>query len=201
MPYLRALLKSDRNSVHSQQLTDEERRAKADFWDVWSRLFADRYFKAQADWCEAHGVSHITHLDKDDELPWCVKMEGDPFRCLSRVQVPGIDVIWTQIWYGSQTEFPRLASSTAHVYGRQRAFSESFAAYRRQLDIPSVKYIVDYQMARGINFFEFMFWMSKKGPSGYMAEPGMEGLNAYVNRATYMMSQGRPSAQTAIYDS
>ncbi|MBQ6228502.1 MAG: glycoside hydrolase [Prevotella sp.] len=199
MPYLKALLKSDRTSVHSNLLSDEERRAKADFWDVWSRLFADRYFKTQADWCEAHGVNHITHLDKDDELPWCVKMEGDPFRCLSRVQVPGIDVIWTQIWYGSQTEFPRLASSTAHVYGRQRAFSESFAAYRRQLDIPSVKYIVDYQMARGINFFEFMFWMSKKGPSSYMAEPGMEGLNAYVNRATYMMSQGRPSAQTAIY--
>ena len=187
------------SSVHSNLLSDEERRAKADFWDVWSRLFADRYFKTQADWCEAHGVSHITHLDKDDELPWCVKMEGDPFRCLSRVQVPGIDVIWTQIWYGSQTEFPRLASSTAHVYGRQRAFSESFAAYRRQLDIPSVKYIVDYQMARGINFFEFMFWMSKKEPSSYMAEPGMEGLNAYVNRAAYMMSQGRPSAQTAIY--
>ncbi len=198
-PWLKALLKSDRTSVHSDKLSDEERRAKADYWDVWSRLFADRYFKTQADWCGANGVSHITHMDKDDELPWCVKMEGDPFRCLSRVQVPGIDVIWTQIWYGSQTEFPRLASSTAHVYGRQRAFSESFAAYRRPLDIPSVKYIVDYQIARGINFFEFMFWMSKQGARSYMAEPGMEALNHYVNRATYMMSQGRPTARTAIY--
>ena len=197
--WFKALVKSDRMSVHSDALSDTERRVKADYWDVWSRLFADRFFKAQADWCDANRVSHITHMDKDDVLPWCVKMEGDPFRCLSRVQVPGIDVIWSQIWYGSTTEFPRLASSTAHVYGRQRAFSESFAAFSKPLTTASAKYIVDYQMARGINFFEFMFWASKKGARGYMAEPGMKALNDYVNRAGYLLSQGRPTARVAVY--
>ncbi len=199
MPYLKVLTKNSRSSLNAPSLTEEERRAKADYWDVWSRLFADRYFKRQADWCEAHGVSHITHMDKDDMLSWCVKMEGDPFRCLSRVQVPGVDVIWSQVWYGSNTEYPRLASSTAHVYGRQRAFSESFAAYYRKLDIPSVKYVVDYQIARGINFFEFMFFQSKRGPTGYMADPGMAALNAYVNRATWLMAQGQPTARVAVY--
>lgn len=197
--WLKALLKSERTSVYNEALSDVERRVKADFWDVWSRLFAERYIKTQADWCEANGVKHITHMDKDDVLPWCVKMEGDPFRCLSKVQVPGVDVIWSQIWYGSNTEFPRLASSIAHVYGRQRAFSESFAAYNKPLSTASVKYIVDYQMARGINFFEFMFWASKKGARGYMAEPGMKDLNDYVNRATYLLSQGRPTARVAVY--
>ena len=197
--WLGALVKSDRTSVHSDALGEVERRVKADFWDVWSRLFADRYFMAQAQWCEANGVRHITHMDKDDMLPWCVKMEGDPFRCLSRVQVPGIDVIWSQIWYGSYTEFPRLASSTAHVYGRQRAFSESFAAYNKPLSVASARYIVDYQLARGINFFEFMFWASKKGARGFMAEPGMKQLNDYVNRAGYLLSQGRPTARVAVY--
>lgn len=198
-PWLKALTMSERTSLHHPSLTEEQRRAKADYWDVWSRLFADHYFKMQADWCEANGVRHITHMDKDDMLAWCVKMEGDPFRNLSRVQVPGIDVIWSQIWYGSYTEFPRLASSTAHVYGKQRAFSESFAAYTRQLDIPAVKYVVDYQIARGINFFEFMFMMSKRGPTGYMADPAMKTLNEYTNRATYLMSQGKPTARVAIY--
>ena len=198
-PWLHALTKNGRRSLDQPSLTLKERQVKADYWDVWSRLFAERYFKAQADWCATQGVSHITHMDKDDTLPWCVKMEGDPFRCLSRVQVPGIDVIWSQIWYGSYTEFPRLASSVAHVYGRQRAFSESFAAYKQPLTTSSVRYIVDYQLARGINFFEFMFWMSKQGPRGYMAENGMPDLNAYVNRAGYLLSQGRPTARTAIY--
>lgn len=198
-PWLRALTKNSRSSLRHDALSEKERQVKADFWDVWSRLFADRYFKAQADWCASHGVSHITHMDKDDMLPWCVKMEGDPFRCLSQVQVPGIDVIWSQIWYGCRNEFPRLASSVAHVYGKPRAFSESFAAYRMPLTTSSVRYIVDYQLARGINFFEFMFWQSKQGAKGYMAEPGMPALNAYVNRAGYLLSQGRPAARTAIY--
>ena len=198
-PYLKAFLRNERTSLQDTTATEKERCAKADYWDVWSRLFADNYFKQQADWCEANGVQHITHMDKDDMLPWCVKMEGDPFRCLSRVQVPGIDVIWSQIWMGAQTEFPRLASSVAHVYGKPRAFSESFAAFSRQLDVKSVKFVVDYQLARGINFFEFMFWMSKRGATGYMAEPGMKELNDYVNRATWLMQQGKPTARTAIY--
>ena len=198
-PWLRALTQNSRSSLHFDGLSDRERQVKADYWDVWSRLFADRFFKAQADWCASHGVSHITHMDKDDMLPWCVKMEGDPFRCLSQVQVPGIDVIWSQIWYGCRNEFPRMASSVAHVYGRQRAFSESFAAYSQPLTTASVRYIVDYQLARGINFFEFMFWQSKRGARGYMAEPGMPALNDYVNRAGYLLSKGRPAGRTAIY--
>ena len=198
-PYLNAFVRNQRISLHDDKATEQERRAKADYWDVWSRLFADHYFKQQADWCEANGVQHITHMDKDDMLPWCVKMEGDPFRVLSRVQIPGIDVIWSQIWPGCQTEFPRLASSVAHVYGKQRAFSESFAAYSHPLDIPHVKYIVDYQLARGINFFEFMFWMSKRGATSYMAQPGMKELNDYVNRATYILSQGKPACRVAVY--
>lgn len=196
-PYLPELLDNERTSLHAP--SGKTSAVKADYWDVWSRLFADNFFKKQADWCAENGVRHITHMDKDDDLPWCVKMEGDPFRALSRVQVPGIDVIWSQIYYGSTTEFPRLAASTAHVYGRQRAFSESFAAYNKPLNMASVKYILDYQMARGINFFEFMFWMSKDEPRGYMADSGMKALNTYANRAVWLLSQGQPAARIALY--
>ncbi len=198
-PYLNSFVRNERTSLYDPTATEQERRAKADYWDVWSRLFADNYFKKQAEWCQIFGVEHITHMDKDDMLPWCVKMEGDPFRCLSRVQVPGIDVIWSQIWMGAQTEFPRLASSVAHVYGKPRAFSESFAAFSHQLDAAKAKFVVDYQIARGINFFEFMFWMSKRGATGYMADPDMKQLNDYVNRTTWLMQQGKPTARIAIY--
>ncbi len=197
-PYLRSNLKENR------QLSENEiikiKAAKADYWDVWSERFANNFFAKPAEWCKQHGVKSITHLDKDDDLPWCIKLSGEPFRLLNKVQIPGIDVIWTQIWPGnSDTEFPRLASSTAHLYNKERAFSESFAAWRAPLDTRTAKYVVDYQIARGINFFEFMFWMSKSGAHGYMAEPGMKALNDYVNRATYMMQLGKSNAQVALY--
>lgn len=179
--------------------TIQEQRVKADYWDVWSSLFATHFFKLQADWCAANGVAHITHLNKEHEMPACVKAEGDYFRNLSKVQIPGVDAIWNQIWPGTLNDFPKLASSVAHVYGKPRAFSESFAAYHISPTIPQAKFVVDHQIARGINFFEFMFWLAGSKHRNWMSDPGMKGLNEYTNRTTYLMSQGKPGARIAMY--
>jgi len=179
--------------------TTEEQRVKADYWDVWSKLFATNFFGQQADWCKANGVEHITHLNNDDVMPKCIKSEGDFFRDLNKVQVPGIDVIWNQIWPGVENDFPKQASSVAHVYGKPRSFSESFAAFKPEPTIPQAKFVVDYQIARGINFFEFMFWPSGSKTKTWMSDPGMKGLNDYTNRTTYLMTQGKPGARIAMY--
>ncbi len=180
-------------------LTWEEQRVKADYWDVWSRLFAKNFFQQQADWCEANGVGHITHLNHDDEMPGCIRSEGDFFRDLSKVQVPGIDAIWNQIWPGKENDYPKQPSSVAHIYGKPRAFSESFAAYFTTPSIPEAKFVVDYQMVRGINFFEFMFWPSKSTQKTWMSDPGMKELNDYTNRTSYLLAQGKPGARIAVY--
>lgn len=179
--------------------TRQEQQVKADYWDVWSGMFATNFFEQQADWCDKNGVAHITHLNKDDYMPDCVKKSGDFFRTLSRVQIPGIDAIWNQIWPDTLNNFPKYASSVSHVYGKPRAFSESFAAYHSTPTIPQAKYVVDYQMARGINFFEFMFWPAGNKGSNWMKAPGMKALNEYANRTTYLLSQGKPGARIAMY--
>lgn len=179
--------------------TMEEQRVKADYWDIWSTLFADNFFKQQADWCEANGVAHITHLNNEHNMPVCVRAEGDFFRNLSKVQIPGVDAIWNQIWPGTVNDFPKLASSVSHVYGKSRAFSESFAAYHTSPTIPQAKFVVDHQLVRGINFFEFMFWPAGSKHPNWMSDPGMKELNEYTNRTTYLLSQGKPGARIAMY--
>lgn len=186
-------------SFFTKTPTIEEQRVKADYWDIWSNLFATNFFGQQADWCKANGVEHITHLNHDDEMPKCVVSEGDFFRDLSKVQVPGIDAIWNQIWPGVENDFPKQASSVAHVYGKPRAFSESFAAYKPEPTIPQAKFVVDYQIARGINFFEFMYWASGSKMKTWMSAPDMKELNDYTNRTTYLMAQGKPGAKIAVY--
>lgn len=179
--------------------TPKEQQVKADYWDVWSRLFANSFFKQQADWCEENGTAHITHLNKEHDMPGCVKAEGDYFRNLSKVQIPGVDAIWNQIWPGTVNDFPKLTSSVAHVYGKPRAFSESFAAYHISPTMPQAKFVVDHQIVRGINFFEFMFWPAGSKHGNWMSDPGMKSLNEYTNRATYLMSLGKPGARIAMY--
>lgn len=190
-PYLGLLL--------GRNPSPEAKFFRADYWDVWSDLFALNFFKQQADWCGQNGISYVTHLNKDHDMPECIRVEGDPFRDLSKIQIPGVDAIWNQIWPGTVNDFPKFASSVSHVYGKRRAFSESFAAYSTPPTIPTATYAVNYQMVRGINFFEFMFWLAGSKSENWMSDPRMKALNDYTNRMTYMLGLGRPGARIAVY--
>jgi hypothetical protein len=189
-------------SFFAPQPSDEARRARADYWDVWSDLFAERFFRVQAEWCAVRGLAYMVHLNHEDDMPALIRSEGSFFRAMRHVPVPGIDAIWNQIWPGRIADFPKLASSAAHLAGRPRAFSESFAAYRVRPTIDQAKWVIDYQFVRGINLLEVMFYPSSaagRERSGWLASDRFPALAAYVQRAAYLLSLGRPTAQIALY--
>lgn len=204
----------------NNQITDQQRRAKADYYDVWGELFAKYFFDAQADWCAANGIEATTHLNNDHQMPALVRTTADFYRAMRKYQIPGVDVIWNQVWPGKVAEFVRFPSSAAHVNGRPRALSESFAAFTPPAAIEEARFGVNYQLVRGINMFEFMFFMSSAGRGngrgdaaaaapatapttararGYMTDQQFPQLAAYTNRMTYVLAQGRPAAQVAVY--
>jgi hypothetical protein len=131
------------------------------------------------------------------------RSEGSFFRDMRTVEVPGIDSIWHQIWKDTISDFPRLASSVSHVYGKPRAFTESFAAYRPAPDVEMARYILNEQMVRGVNLIETMYFPATSAgtrpPNGFMGEPGFPDLLAYVRRLSYLMAMGRPDATVALF--
>jgi hypothetical protein len=194
-PYLAAFF--------TPRLHEDERRAKADYWDVWSELFAESFFKVQADWCAQEGLEYLVHLNHEDQMPALVRSEGDFFRAMRYVQMPGVDTIWNQIWPGKLADFPKYAASAAHVFGRPRAFTESFAAYRTPPDVTQARWVINHQLVRGLNMLEIMFVpASSRGESGlrgWLASGEFPAVAAYVHRASYLLSQGRPTARIALY--
>jgi hypothetical protein len=208
------------------KLTDAELRAKGDYYDVFSQMFRDGFFKPQGVWCAEHGVSYQVHLNHEEMEMDLTRSEGDFLRDMKYVEVPGIDTIWHQIWTDTISDFPRLASSAAHVYGHPQSFTESFAAYRPEPDITLARYILNEQLVRGINVMETMFYSATRpasagpeppqparpatpgapaapprrgGPSNVMRDPGFPALADYVRRIGYVMSMGRPAASVALY--
>lgn len=178
--------------------TEFEKRVKADYFDVWSELFADNFFKRQADWLGEHGMAHITHLNNEHQMPVNIEANGSFFRTLNRVQVPGIDVISGHVSIGTDNDFPKLASSVAHAYGRPRAFSETMGAISTSVD--ATKQTLNYQFVRGINYFEYNFWSSKSQTAETLAKkPHMKEFADYINRTSYIMSMGVPGARVAMY--
>ena len=204
------------------KLTDAELRAKGDYYDVFSQMFRDGFFKPQGLWCAAHGVEYQVHLNHEEMEMDLVRSEGDFLRDMKYVEEPGIDSIWHQIWTDTVSDFPRLASSAAHVYGHPRAFTETFAAYRPEPDATMARYILNEEVVRGVNVIETMFYPAtspadafgppattpatpgapmrpRGGPSALMRDPAWPALMQYLQRLTYVMSMGRPAAQVALY--
>ena len=89
----------------------------------------------------------------------------------------------------------RLPASLAHVYGKLRVLSESYAAYNESpVTVETAEWGVNYQMVRGVNLFEFMFF-----PASSKEQANFPGMMASVNRACYVLSQGRSDARIAVY--
>ncbi|MDR3746300.1 MAG: glycosyl hydrolase [Acidobacteriaceae bacterium] len=232
-PYVAAILAAERNGRDRSgatpppvQLTETERRAKADYYDIFSQMFRDGFFKPLALWAADHGVEYQVHLNHEEMEMELTHSEGDFLRDMKYIEEPGIDAIWHQIWTDTVSDFPRLASSAAHVYGHPRSFTESFAAYRPAPDVTMARYILNEQIVRGINTIETMFFSSTAkapppvaptpeqaaaasmpalppmrhgGPSPLMRDPAWPALMDYARRLTYVMSMGRPAASVALY--
>jgi hypothetical protein len=184
------------------RLTPAQLGAKADFYDVFAQMFEDGFFKPQAVWCAQNNMEYQLHINHEEQQLHLVQSEGDFFRAMRYVQVPGIDTIWHQIWTDTVSDFPRLASSVSHVYGHPRAFTESFAAYRPTPTVDMARYILNEQFVRGINLVETMHYAAsdtpRGGPAPYMKDPGWPALMAYTRRVSYLMSMGRPAADVAL---
>lgn len=194
---------SRRNPGVTIHLTPEQLRIKGDYYDVFSKMMAAGFFEPQNQWCAANHLEYQVHLNHEEMEMALTHSEGSFFRDMRWVEVPGIDAIWHQIWTDTISDYPRLASSVSHVYGRPRAFTETFAAYRPQPDVQLARYILNEQFVRGINLVEMMYFpASSAGPRplrGYMADPGFPDLVTYVRRLSYLMSMGRPAASVALY--
>jgi len=179
-------------------LTADARRAKADYWDVWSGMFRDNFYRPLADWCAARGMGYMTHLNHEElMIDWnrgedLVRNEGSFFRDMRYVQVPGVDNL-NQIGPGIVADFPKLATSAAHLFGRPQVWEEEGGN-----PFQAGKFIADYNFVRGMNFLQIRGLDA--APAGDSPLPNPAAMIAgYVNRASYLLASGRPGAQVALY--
>ncbi|MGD1068867.1 MAG: glycosyl hydrolase [Bryobacteraceae bacterium] len=198
------------------KMTPEAWRAKADYYDVWSGIFRESFFGVQAAWCAENNVEYLVHLNHEEqgsrlELPedlW--RNEGDFFRDMRHVEVPGIDNL-TQLIpslvhtpdgaWNVNNNFPKLASSAAHLFGRPKVWTEGAGG----LGIDG-KYQLDFQLVRGVNALQISLPIMQRGgapgaaPLAAAPVPPQAPLLAwYTDRAGYLMAIGRPAAQVGLY--
>ena len=187
--------------------TDETRRARADYYDVWSGIFQNSFFGEQADWCKKYNVEYLVHLNHEETMIALEHSEGDYFRDNLKVEVPGIDNL-TQLvpdavhrpdgTWNINNNFPKLASSAAHLFGKPKVWAEEGGGVG-----VDGKYQMDFQLVRGVTALQIRVPVLRGGPdmaAQASAAPPQAAMTAwYANRGGYLMAIGRPAAQVALY--
>ena len=77
------------------------------------------------EWCQAHNMVYMLHLNHEETMisggggENMTRNEGSFWRDMRYIGVPGVDNL-NQIGPGIVADFPKLAGSAAHLFGRPR---------------------------------------------------------------------------------
>ena len=220
---------------HKEALFDElecndedSKKARVDFYEYCTELFAVNYFADVAKWCHENKLLFTGHINGDDSAEF-VKCCGNVLRVLREMDIPGVDVIYRQIFphepsvdkytLGNDTFmvetcgnmfFPRFASSVAHTMKNRRALAECFAVYGGGMSFDEMRYVINFLAVRGINLFNIM--NIPYGSHGHIcggmrpsftpnmpAYEGLKSFNDYIAALSYVLSCGQPDIRQAVY--
>jgi len=203
--------------------SEEGSRARIAWFDLCSRLFCDNYLIKNKEWSNNHGLAFTGHMDIDHTAYRICTDSGNfnMMRALRCFDIPGIDVIWRQIFPGTQDNpaekpeavnnfFPKYASSAAAQVGERYSMTESLGVYGAGLDFNQMRYVLNYQAVRGINLFNLAtipfcrkgFLMMDVLPfflEQHACYSDLADFNKYTERLSYLSSLGERVADIALY--
>ncbi len=208
---------------NKEKPTEENVHILRRWYNLCSNTFCENFLLPCKKWANENGFAFTGHLDKDHSPDGCMNGGGNfnLMRALRCFDIPGIDVIWRQIYPETKSRikddmnayngfYPRYASSAAAQNGTNLAMSEVFGVAGPGLTYDMMRYTVGYQAVRGINIFNpFNFPLGRKGqllaqelPIFTESQPYFRYLgqfNRYVERLSYISSLGERICETALY--
>ncbi|MBO5934277.1 MAG: hypothetical protein J6Q94_02185 [Clostridia bacterium] len=193
------------------------------YFDLCSRAFCENFLLPCKKWANENGLAFTGHMDKDHNPLGCMNGGGNfnLMRALRCLDIPGVDVIWRQLYPENQLTdrnemngyngfFPRYASSAAAQKSAKLAMCEIFGVAGAAITYDIMRYTVGYLAVRGINIFNlFNFSLGRNGrflaqelPVYTESQPYYHFLgqfNKYMERLSYAASLGERVCETALY--
>ncbi len=193
------------------------------WYDLCSQLFCENFLLTCKKWANENGLVFTGHMDMDHTPLGCINGGGNfnLMRALRCFDIPGIDVIWRQLYPENKITnkndmnayngfFPRYASSAAAQNGTKLAMTEIFGVAGPGLTYDIMRYTIGYQAVRGINVFNpFNFPLGRK--DAFLAQElpvftkkqiyygQLSEINHYMERLSYISTIGERVCETGLY--
>ncbi len=200
------------------KLGGQERETRYAYMDIITRKYQENFSDQLGQWCEDHGVEYIGHVLEDGAYNRNLGAgTGHFFRALHGQHMGGIDVVLNGLlpdWDENafyHYELPMLAASVArqNVKRGGRAMCEIFGAFGWSEGLTLMKWMADYMMVHGINYFVPHAFSCKAFPD--MDNPPhfyanghdpqfdyMSVLFRYMNRVCHLLEGGKALVDVAV---
>ena len=123
-------------------------RTRVRFWSLVRDLFVEGYMKRIYEWCEKNGTRLTGHMVLEDSLESQLASNGACMPNYEYMHIPGIDLLCRRL--GSPL-LPLQISSVAQQLGKRQVLSETFALCGWDVSFEELRWLYEWQMARGIN--------------------------------------------------
>ncbi len=145
------------------------------YMDAVTKLWRQNFSRQLGDWCRAHGVQYIGHIIEDMGAHARLGCSaGHFFRALDGQDMSGIDIVLHQVMPGMARQstaasisegvtdptffhymLAQLAASQAWQSPAMagRALCEVFGAYGWAESLPTMRWLIDFLLVRGISYF------------------------------------------------
>lgn len=185
---------------------DIARKARCDYYEVLAQMYTENFFKPIYDFCVENHVEFTGHVLVEENLRHIVRMQGHYFQTMRYLTVPGIDKISRD--RNRITE--KLCSSAAHMFGRKRVMSETYACSSWDLTLEEMKAVADWQYVQGINMMiPHAFYSSVEGERKQESPPSefyqnhywkyFKKYSDYITRLSYILTAGYHVCNTLVY--
>jgi len=176
------------------------------YYRLITELFVKNFGKKIYDWCEKNNIPLTGHYLAEDTLERQIGVAGDAMALYEYMQWPGVDHLSRNI------KFPltlKQCSSVAHQLGKERVLSELYGCSGQNFTLADRKWIGDWHLALGINFFcPHLYLYSLRGcrkrdypPTISHHQPywkHSKPLEDYFARLNFLLSQGRFKANVLV---
>lgn len=215
--------------LFAEEMHGQERFLRTLYMDLVSALYEKNFSRQLGDWCRAHKVEYIGHIVEDS----CAHMRlgagvGHYFRAMAGQDMAGVDNIGYQLMPGNEIanrhtgfqdmgpnlyhyQISKLGASAAAIdpLKKGRLMCETFGAYGWRLGVRDMKWLVDYSICQGVNYFvPHAFSMAKYPDADCPPHFYARGMNpqfpyfcdlmGYTNRLARLFSDGRGVFQAAV---